>query len=227
MKFTFMNLNHRFRRFKKILLIVAVLGLIASITFLIWKKSVKPSEHGKKLLQSENLSEELRELRYTEVSPDKLKNIISYKLTFNKGLFKDYYNYLESQNIIALEDIKTRNEQYLFVGEERTGDPHWLNNNYVFFTAKCGTDCQGLYLLDTRDKESRLGVLSYLFEKGFWETVFQDWFDQKFRFPELVQAIKSKILSDKSYLIFQLIDDKKNSLGEKRFLFTGKALVEQ
>lgn len=223
-----MNLNHSFWRIKKTLFIVVILGIVIGIIFIIWRKAVEPSKFKGTVFQSEKQPEELRKvLRYAEVSPDKLKNIFIYKFTFNKGLFKDYNSYLESQNIIALEDIETKHEQYLFIGEERTGDPHWLGNDYIFFTTKCGTECQGLYLLDTRDKESRLSVLSYLFEKKFWETVFKDWFNQEFRFPGLVQAIKSETVNDKSYLIFQLIGDKEISLGEKRFLFTGDSLIEQ
>lgn len=222
-----MSLNLSFWRVKKTLSIVIALSIVVGIIFVFWGKSIESSNLKKVISLSEQQAEKLRQLRYAEVSPDKVKNIFIYKLIFNKGLYKDYYDYLESQNIIALEDVKTKHEKYLFIGEERTGDPHWLGNDHVFFTTRCGTDCQGLYLLDTRDQEAKLGVLSYMSDKGFWETVFQDWFGQKFRFPGLVTEVKSETLNAKSYLILQMIDDNEVSLGEKRFLFTDTALIEQ
>lgn len=211
----------------RIIIFIVILIITVGISFIIWIESVRFSEVKETTLQSEKQVKDLKTIRYSEISPDRAKNISIYKLSFNKDLFDDYDQYFESQNLIGLEDVETGDRRYLFIGEERTGDPHWLGNDHIFFTTKCGTDCQGLYLLDTRDKESRLGVLSYVFENGFWETVFKSWFNKEFRFPGLVKDIVSQLDKNTFYLVFRMEDSTGKDLKEKKFLFNGDSLIEQ
>ncbi len=151
---------------------------------------------------------------------------MAFTRTLHNGYYAAYfYNYI----VVASVDIENQREYYVFTGEERTGDPHWLGNNYVFFTTYCGTACKGLYLVDTRDKETWLAVWGYLFseEEDIWETHFTDWFDQKFSFDGLVDELKSETFGDEVYLIFKMKDDEGNFLYNKRFLFTEGGLVPQ
>lgn len=146
-------------------------------------------------------------------------------MSFDSQLYNDYYNdFFLNQKIISVQDIKTSREYYVFTGEERTGDPHWLGNDYIFFTTYCGTSCQGIYLIDTRNKESELGVTSYLFEGERWVTHFRDWFGGEFVFEGLLNEVKSEISGAGPVLIFDMTDDKRNFLGEKKLLFTGNSL---
>lgn len=171
-------------------------------------------------------SHKLKEVGYEEISPDKLQKAIEYKMSFDPQLYDDYYNdFFLNQKIISVKNIKTDREDYVFTGEERTGDPHWLNNEYIFFTSYCGTSCQGLYLVEVGSRESQLAVISYIFEgNGPWMTHFKDWFGGEFVFDGLVDDIASLTVGDKSYLIFKMKDANKNPLGEERLLFMGKSL---
>lgn len=192
---------------------------------------VIPSERALKVLGSEEVKPpvkkdpSLREPDYEETSPDRQNSIIRYKIEeYNENLYSNYHGYLDSNVLIALASLEEEREKYIFVGGERTGDPHWLGNDYIFFTTNCGTSCQGLYLVDTRSKESRLAVISYLFEKDRWVTYFHDWFDRKFVFEGLLDDIKSETNSAGSVLIFSMKDDQRNFLGERKMLFTGNSL---
>lgn len=193
--------------------------------------TVIPSERDPKVLGSEEAKPfvkkdpSLREPNYEETSPDRQNRIIRYKIeNYDENLYSNYHGYLDSNVLIALDSLEEEREKYIFVGGERTGDPHWLGNDYIFFTTNCGTSCQGLYLVDTRSKESRLAVISYLFEKDRWVTYFQDWFDKKFVFEGLLDDIKSETNSAGSVLIFSMKDDQRNFLGERKMLFTGNSL---
>lgn len=167
-----------------------------------------------------------RKLSHQEISPDKKRRIRMYEMPFSSGFQQHYYDYLSSQFTIAVAEEDSNREQYIFVADYKSGNPHWLDNDYVYFTAGCGTACRGLYLVNTNNKESRIAVISYMFsyKKGGWETYFKDWFDQEFTFEGLVNEIKSEVRNGKTYLKFDMIDDKKNSLGQKWFLFTGDYL---
>ena len=57
-------------------------------------------------------------------------------------------------------------------------------------------------------------------------TIFKDWFGHEFNFNGLVDEIRSDTIGDKVYLIFYMRDDKSKSIGQKKFLFTGKTLEE-
>lgn len=177
-----------------------------------------------------NEIKEARDVEYQERSPDG-KNIVTlYKLPYNPSIHTDYYqDYFQNQKIIAVRDLDNQKESIVFTGEERINDPHWLGNKHIFFTTYCGTACKGVYLVDTNNKESNLAVWGYIFseEKSNWETHFKDWFRQEFVFDGLVDKIESEITNNNIYLIFKMEDDQSNSVGEKRFLFTGKKLVER
>jgi len=171
--------------------------------------------------------EKIKEIEHEEFSPDRSKKVILYKMVFDSDFYRGYYNdYFYNNIIVAVADIENQREYYVFTGEERTGDPHWLGNNHVFFTTHCGTACKGVYLVDTRDKETQLAVWDYLFseEKGSWETHFTDWFDQDFSFDGLVDELSSETFGDEVYLIFKMKDDQGNFLYNKRFLFMGDGL---
>ena len=192
-----------------------------------WTKVFKEDEIlARESAIEERIKKSSRELSYQEVSPDKQHIVRIYKMPFHPGLHNHYYDYLASQFTMAIEEQDSKSEQYFFVADYKSGNPHWLDNGYVYFTAGCGTACQGLYLVNTKNKESKLGVLSYMFSdtKGLWETYFKDWFDQEFRFDGLVKEIKSEISNGESYLVFEMHDDKRNPLGQKRFLFTANFL---
>lgn len=167
----------------------------------------------------------LRKADYEEFSPDQKQKITRYQVKYDENLFGDYHGYLDSMVFISLTNVDEGREKYIFVGEEKTGDPHWLNNEYIFFTSYCGTSCQGLYLVDVGNKESELAVISYVFNgDGPWITHFRDWFGGEFVFKGLVGDIASLTVGDKSYLIFEMKDENKNPLGEERLLFMGKSL---
>lgn len=178
-------------------------------------------------LELRRAEEKMKEIEYEEFSPDRSKKIILYKMVFNRDLYSGYYNdYFYNSVVVAAVDIEDRREYYVFTGEERTGNPHWLGNNHVFFTTHCGTACKGVYLVDTGDRETRLAVWGYTFskEKGSWETHFTDWFDQKFSFDGLVDELKSEVAGNEVYLIFKMRDDQGKPLYDKQFLFTESGL---
>lgn len=191
------------------------------------KPIIKGAIHALESIEEKTASPaaKLKKLEYEEMSPDRVQKSIEYKMTFSEQLYSEYYgDYFENQKIIAIKDNKSSKEYYVFTGGERTGDPHWLGNDYIFFTTNCGTSCQGLYLVDTRSKESRLAVISYLFENDRWVTYFQDWFDKKFVFEGLLDDIKSEMTGSSSVLIFSMEDDQGKFLGERKMLFTSNSL---
>lgn len=232
-----MNLRDSFRGYKLVILVLLVLGLgIAlanerSVKKPKWSfETEKEKEDVLAAIQEaidDRTLRKLKEIKYEEFSPDQSKKIILYKTAFDPGLYNNYYvDYFYNREIIAVRDIEDQREEYIFTGEERTGDPHWLGNNYVFFTAYCGTACKGLYLIDTRDKETWLAVLSHIFscKRDVHDTHFKDWFGQEFVFEGLISEIESEMMDDKAYLIFRMKDGEGNFLYEKRFLFTGDEL---
>lgn len=174
------------------------------------------------------LGDSQRELVHQELSPDGDRLILMYEMPDYPGLASGYYNYLSGQYFITVKEIDSGRERFIFVGDYKSGYPHWLGNDFIYFTAGCGTACRGLYLVDTRDKETRLAVWGYIFseEKGSWETHFTDWFDQDFIFDGLVDELKSEVMGNKVYLIFKMKDEQGNSLYDKRFLFTEDGLEE-
>jgi len=195
----------------------------------IWREAVvkeKDQLLGVSVKASEKPGHRLKEIEYEEISPDNLQKAIEYKMSFDSQLYDDYYkDFFLNQKIISVKNIKTDREGYVFTGEEKVGDPHWLGNDKIFFTTYCGTACQGLYLVDTRSKESQLAVISFYFQDdGPWMTHFKDWFAGEFVFEGLIDKVTSSTVGDRSYLIFKMKDVNKNPLAEERFLFTGKSL---
>ena len=170
-----------------------------------------------------------RNLVHQELSPNGGNLILMYEMPDHPGLSSDYYNYLSGQYFITVKETDSGRERFVFVGDYKSGYPHWLGNDFIYFTAGCGTACKGLYLVDTRDKETWLAVWGYLLseEEDIWETHFTDWFDQKFSFDGLVDELKSETFGDEVYLIFKMKDDQGNFLYDKRFLFTEDGLVPQ
>lgn len=161
-----------------------------------------------------------KESWYSDRSPLGTRNVVTYQVN-NKPLFEDYI-------MIAIQDVNTQKEEPLFIGEERTGRPHWLDDGHIFFTTYCGTSCQGIYLVDVRNKETKLATLSFSFSKAnTWETHFSDWFGKKFQFPGLLGEIGAEFVKNNYYLVFSGKDQSGRSLGEKKFLFTDDVLIEQ
>lgn len=167
----------------------------------------------------------LKTVEYEEYSPDHKQKSIEYKMDFAEQLYSGYYeDYYENQMIISIKDDETKKEKYVFVGDDRTGYPHWLGNDHIIFTTYCGTSCQGLYLLDVRDKELKLGVVSYLFVNGYWVTHFHDWFNEELVFGGLLDEVRSAMDGSLPLLIFRMKDDEGEFIGDRKMLFTGKAL---
>lgn len=166
-------------------------------------------------------------LVYSETSPDGIKEVLLYETPFNGENQLEYYNYLSNQYFFAIKELDSGRERYIFVNDYKTGNPHWLSNEHIFFTSGCGTGCQGLYLVNTNSKESRSAVLTVTsLAKDSFETHFRDWFDREFKFPGWPKHIRSILLEDKVYLIFQMWNNGQ-SAGEKRFLFSKNELKEE
>lgn len=215
-----MNLKHRLSPN----LILVSLGLIIICIMFIF---ISPRNQEEVKL-AEVKFKSLRQLTYEELSPDTLNNIISYNFTFNTSVYGDYYkDYFNNDIVISVQDMEDDTENYVFTGS-RIGEPKWLGNEHVFFTSYCGSSCQGIYLVNVFNKETKQGVLSYMFSEQNKTSyiVFKDWFGHTFKFKGLVDEIKSDTIGDKIYLIFYMRDDEQKSIGQKRFLFTGKILEE-
>ncbi|MEK7128434.1 MAG: hypothetical protein AAB933_02645 [Patescibacteria group bacterium] len=216
-----MNLKHKLNPN----LIVALFGAMIIISALIFSH---PPENPKDIKLTEKGTQSLKEIQYEELSPNSLYKIISYNFTFDLSIYKDYYkDYFYNDMVISVQDMEDGSENYIFTGS-RIGEPKWLGNEHIFFTSYCGSSCKGIYLINVLNKETEQGVLSYMIsgdDKPVF-TYFKDWFDKEFKFDGWVEEIKSEIVNDKVYLIFYMIDDEHKSLGQKRFLFTEKALAE-
>jgi len=172
-----------------------------------------------------------RRITFQEISPDNQKKAVRYELSYQPQLFSDSHTtYLDNKVIISvisnLGDVER--EHYLFVGEERTGNPYWLSSNYVFFTAHCGSSCRGLTLLDARSGQRQSATLSFVFNKdGGWKTHFRDWFDRDFEFEGFVREASGEMINNKPYLIFDMENEKGVEAGQVRLLFTGKSLIPE
>lgn len=179
--------------------------------------------------QSEHKPDEKKVERkpvHQEVSPDGERRIVMYEVPFTGEGDLDYRNYLNNQYFYSVEDISftSGRETYVFVNDYKGGYPHWLDNEYIFFTSGCGTGCRGMYLVNTRTRESRQAVVftNPLGAESF-ETQFHDWFGQDFKFSGWSKNIRASFLEGKAYLVFQMWNNDR-PMGEKRFLFTGESL---
>ncbi len=115
-----------------------------------------------------------------------------------------------------------------FASWDATSNLHWLNNNYVFFTRHCGTACKGVTLLNLVSKETINAVLTYpSFSNQPVETHFKDWFGQEHVLQGIVNKISSETINNKTYLIFDMTDNKGNYTGQNKFLFSEKSLISE
>lgn len=177
-------------------------------------------------LKLQNKTKELK-LVSSETSPNGVKEILLYETPFNGRNKLDYQNYLSNQYLFSIRELNSKREKYVFVNDYKSGNPHWLGNEHIFFTGGCGTGCQGLYLVNINSKESHTGVLTVTpLTKNSFQTNFRDWFGQEFKFPGWPKYIKSTPVGDKTYLVFQM-ENNGQLIGEKKFLFSGSALREQ
>jgi len=161
-----------------------------------------------------------RKLVYQEISPDSKRKIMLYEMPFLGRGELDYRNYLSNQYLFAVETPFSGREYQVFINDYKTGYPHWLGNEHIFFTGGCGTGCQTLHLVDVNSKESRQGLLEFTPLQGNkTESKFYDWFGQKFKFQGVIQHIQSAFLDNQAFLIFQL-DNPDEPSSEQKFLFT-------
>ena len=164
--------------------------------------------------------------QYSEISPDGEKQVILYKKPFVGDGQLDYRNYLSNQHVFAIKYFENGAEYHVFNGDDGVGYPHWIGNDFIFFTTRCGTGCRGLRLVDIRSQESYSGTITTTpISKDGFKTGFQGWFDKDFEFVGFDENIRSVYLDGKAYLIFEMWNDNKY-LGEKKFLFTGSSLEE-
>lgn len=163
---------------------------------------------------------------FEETSPDEDQKIQAYYNEFDPEFFHNYSTIARDKAVFLLsskEDHQSKN--VVFTGDERTGYPHWLGNENIFFTAFCGTGCEGLYLVNVFSRKTLQGGLAYLFDdNGGLYTIFSDWFGKNFRFPGFVSDMHADMKGEKTYLVFEMEGDDHQVLPEKRFLFTGNSL---
>lgn len=161
----------------------------------------------------------VKDVVYEEVSPDGDDSLILYEVPDNP----------ENQEFIIIKNKASKIEDYIyFLDVYRDGIPKWLGNDFVYFSTRCGTSCEGLDLINVHSKQIYNGVLSYIIsdEKRGPYTVFDDWFGHEFSLDGLVDEITSEMVSDKVYLIFKMENEEGVFLETKKFLFTGDALKE-
>lgn len=175
---------------------------------------------------SGNVRIELSEV-HSETSPDGLREIILYKRPFIGESDREYSNYLNNQYLFVVREFDHWIEREVYIGDYKVGTPHWLGNDFIFFTGGCGTGCRGFYLVNINSRQSYNGVITTtpVSRDGFI-THLRDWFDHQFEFTGYDENIRSVYLNGKIYLIFEMWNNKKY-IGEKRFLFTGQNLIEQ
>lgn len=207
-------------------LLVVLLGLIIIIGAFV---SFNPNKSKQDNISLDIVEPKIfKELTYEELSPDGLNKIISYRTIFDINFYRDYYEeYFDNNIIISIRDMEDGRESYIFTGG-RLGEPKWLGNEHVFFTSYCGSSCQGIYLVNVFNKETKIGVLSYMTQgddKPIY-THFKDWHDHEFEFDGWVDDIRSETIKNKAYLIFHMRDNEHKSVRQKKFLFTGNALKE-
>lgn len=188
-----------------------------------WTK-VKTNVLGEKT-ETVQESKQQRKLVYQEFSPDGEKNLILYELPFlGKGEL-EYRNHLANQYSIIVETLSNGSESQIFAHDDKTGYPHWLGNEDIFFTGGCGTGCQSLYLVNVNSRESRQGLLEFIpLVDNKTVSIFSDWFGQKFTFQGAVEHMRSAVLDDQIYFIF-VLNNPNESSREQKFLFTGEKLI--
>ena len=206
----------------KLLIIITCFILVLLGSFL--TRDLWPEKERQKITIQEIIKE-----TYRELSPNNQKKITRYELSNNTELFSNSYTtYLDNNIIISVTNNLggVEREYYIFIGEQRTGNPHWLGNNYVFFTSYCGSSCQSIVLLDVRTGKKWLAILSSFSEKGEQpKTHFHDWFENDFEFSGFVLNINSVMNNNEPYLLFNLENKEGVEFGQKRLLFSGNSLI--
>ncbi|MBI5619868.1 hypothetical protein HY950_02815 [Candidatus Gottesmanbacteria bacterium] len=199
-------------------LIVTTIYLVTIIQFLS-RFSVTLSINNKTIGQLPQ-----RKIVHEETSPDGEKKIVLYEVPFTGKGDVDYRNYLANQYLFSVETFKDGTERQIFINDYKTGSPHWLGNNHIFFTHDCGSGCEGIYLVNVDSKTSRLAevITDPLAEKNSL-TRFYDWFDQDFKFSGWVKHMRSAFIDNNSFFILD-IQNADTSLTEKKFLFTKDSL---
>lgn len=165
-------------------------------------------------------------IKYLEISPNGQNAIILYKRPFIGRSDLNYKNYLSNQYFFVVRESESWQERYIYVGDDGVGYPHWLGNDFIFFTTRCGTGCRGLELVNVYSKESKGAVITTTpISKDGYETNFRDWFGHEYKFPGSDKNLRSVYLNGRTYLIFEMWNNNQ-ALGEKRFLFTENSLEE-
>lgn len=172
-----------------------------------------------------------RSEKYRVNSPQGDKTIIEYEILGRDNFYPYDLSYMGGKNVLAVQktDIGQPSERYIYIGQENIRNSQWLNNDYIFFTADCGTNCETLYLLNVETKALRIGKIEKVIATSAydWRTTFTDWYGKKFVFNDEVNVIRAEIKDNSSYLTFEL----GNGWGEnpplKHFLFTGDSLVSR
>lgn len=102
--------------------------------------------------------------------------------------------------------------------EKRTGPVQPFGKDEVFFTAYCGSGCEGLNVVNLTTGEIKRAMLSYIaYEPKRGEyTIFQDWTGTKYEFDGVPSDITSQTDSEHTSLIFHMIDEKGDALGIQR-----------
>lgn len=226
-----MNLKGKFSGFVKgVLVTSALFVLVWLVTEYLRNSESTANQHEVSYVESYTTNQAPpasleRKITHQETSPDGQREIIRYKLSDDPEFFSNNA-YFNSNVIIAVKNLTDPGREYfIFIGEERTGNPHWLGNGYVFFTAHCGSSCQRLTLLNVTTQQNWPAMLGYLFEKnGNWKTYFTDWFGHDFEFKGFIKEMRGEMRNNKPYLVFDMENEKEVEIGEKLFLFTGYSL---
>ena len=170
-----------------------------------------------------------RSEKYRANSPKGDKIIIEYEILDRDNFYPYDLSYLGGKNVLAVQktDIGQPSEKYIYIGQENIRNSQWLDNDHIFFTADCGTNCETLYLLNAETKELRVGKIEKIIATSpyEWRTTFIDWHGKKFVFNNEVNIIRAEIKDNSSYLIFELGNGWNDNPPIKRFLFTRNSLV--
>lgn len=160
------------------------------------------------------------------------KPLTSIALSPSKQYIAFFYRTSEeTTEDVSLTTLDIENHQFKEVYHTSSaswdvrGSLHWLNNNYIFFLRHCGTECQGITLLNLESGQTTNAVVSNPpFPDMPATTHFKDWFGQEFVINGLLDDVTSETVNNHSYLIFTMKDYEENSLGKKRFVFVNNRL---
>ena len=170
-----------------------------------------------------------RSEKYRASSPQGDKTIIEYEILGRDNLYPYDLSYMGGKNVLAVQktDIGQPSEKYIYIGQENIRNSQWLDNDHVFFTADCGTNCETLYLLNVETKELKIGKIEKITATSTydWQTTFTYWYGKKFVFNDEVNIIRAEIKDNFSYLTFDLGSGWSENPPLKRFQFTGNSLV--